>query len=84
MNGVFYTCHQRWQYGQWRFAGDIPVNRYKTLRGTEAFKLPLRPPLVILRVGVSLVFISRYSLILFLQTLACHILIILSKYEYSQ
>ncbi len=38
------------QYDQWRNAGDIPVNRYKTWCGADAFKLPLRPPLVILRV----------------------------------
>lgn len=38
------------QYDQWRFAGNISVNRYKPCCGTEAFKLPLRPPLVILRV----------------------------------
>jgi hypothetical protein len=39
-----------WQYDQWRIAGDITVNRYKTLSGADTFKLPPRPPLVILRV----------------------------------
>jgi hypothetical protein len=38
------------QYGQWRLAGGIPVNRYKTWCGAEPFKQPQRPPLVILRV----------------------------------
>ena len=38
------------QYDQWRNAGDIPVNRYKTLSGADAFKLPPRPTLVILLV----------------------------------
>ena len=42
--------HNGLQYNQWRKAGDITVNRYKTLRGADAFKLPLRPTLVILRV----------------------------------
>ena len=41
------------QYNQWRNAGDIPVNRYKALRGTDAFKLPLRPTLVILLVELN-------------------------------
>ncbi len=40
-----------WQYNQWRNAGDITVNRYKTLSGADAFKLPLRPTLVILPVN---------------------------------
>jgi hypothetical protein len=41
------------QYNQWRKAGDITVNRYKTLRGADAFKLPLRPTLVILLVELN-------------------------------
>lgn len=45
--------HNGLQYDQWRNAGDIPVNRYKTLSGADAFKLPLRPTLVILRVELN-------------------------------
>src|SRR5690554_1558566 len=47
--------HNGLQYNQWRIAGDIPVNRYKTLSGADAFKLPLRPTLVILRVMPSFI-----------------------------
>lgn len=47
--------HNGLQYNQWRKAGDITVNRYKTLRGADAFKLPLRPTLVILRVMPSFI-----------------------------
>jgi len=46
------------QYDQWRIAGDIPVNRYKTLRGADAFMLPLRPTLVIFSVMRSAFSIS--------------------------
>jgi hypothetical protein len=46
------------QYNQWRNAGYIPVNRYKTLSGADAFKLPLRPTLVILLVIASVFFSS--------------------------
>lgn len=38
------------QYNQWRIAGDIPVNRYKTLRGADAFKLLLRPAFFIFHI----------------------------------
>ena len=46
----FWLAYNGWQYDQWRIAGDFPVNSYKTLRGADAFKLPLRPTLVILLV----------------------------------
>lgn len=47
---VFCMCGNGLLYDQWRIAGDFPVNSYKTLRGADAFKLPLRPTLVILLV----------------------------------
>jgi hypothetical protein len=31
------------QYDQWRSAGDIPVNRYKTWRGAESFQATSEP-----------------------------------------
>jgi hypothetical protein len=52
------------QYNQWRIAGDITVNRYKTLRGADAFKLPLRPTLVILPVAHRS-FLTKFSSFLF-------------------
>src|SRR5690606_12640978 len=56
LSGLFFLMHGNGlQYDQWRIAGDITVNRYKTLSGADTFKLPLRPTLVILRVGGSLV-----------------------------
>ncbi len=48
---LFTLVANGWQYNQWRNAGDIPVNRNKTLSGVDAFQLPLRPPLVILLSG---------------------------------
>src|SRR3972149_1311538 len=39
-----------WQYGQWRVAGFVNIHRYNPLCGAECFKLPLPPPLAILRV----------------------------------
>ena len=48
------------QYNQWRNAGDITVNRYKTLSGADAFKLPPRPTLVILLVIGSVFFFVRW------------------------
>ena len=42
-------------YGQWRFAGDVLIHRYKTLGGVERLKLPLHPPLAIC--GVALLII---------------------------
>src|SRR5690554_2204113 len=44
---------QRWQYDQWRFTDDIPVDRYKPLCGADTFKSLLRPLLVILRVELN-------------------------------
>jgi hypothetical protein len=41
------------QYDQWRNAVDITVRRYKRQSGADAFQLPLRPPLVILRVELN-------------------------------
>ena len=55
----YWNCKEKYivfnglQYNQWRFAGDIPVNRYKRQSGADPFKLPLRPPLVILFVKYS-------------------------------
>ena len=46
------------QYDQWRNAGDITVCRYKSWCGAVAFKLPLRPTLVILLVANSVFFVQ--------------------------